>query len=79
MDESQEDAAGQSEDQELARIRGELARLRQEHEDLDHAVTALAAMALPDQIRIARIKKRKLVLRDQIAILENRLTPDLIA
>jgi hypothetical protein len=60
-------------------IRLELTRLRLEHQDLDAAVAALQAQAMPDQLRIARMKKRKLVLRDQIAKLENQLTPDLIA
>jgi hypothetical protein len=68
-----------AEDEELAAVRLELARLRQEHEDLDHAVEALRTLPAPDQLRIARLKKRKLVLKDQIAKLENRLTPDLIA
>jgi len=63
----------------LFAVRAELAKLRQEHEDLDAAVQALQSLPVPDQIRIARLKKRKLVLRDQIAKLENRLTPDLIA
>jgi hypothetical protein len=54
-------------------------RLRQEHEDLDAAVLALGAAPLPDQLRIVRLKKRKLILKDQLAKLENRLTPDLIA
>ena len=62
-----------------AAIRLELARLRQEHQDLDAAVLALQALAQRDQLQIARLKKRKLVLRDQIAKLENQLTPDLIA
>jgi hypothetical protein len=60
-------------------IRTHLARLRQEHQDLDAAVTALQSLALPDQLRIARMKKRKLLLRDSIARLESRLTPDIIA
>ena len=60
-------------------IRLELERLRQEHQDLDAAVMALQAQADANQLQIVRIKKRKLVLRDQIAKLENRLTPDLIA
>jgi len=64
---------------EIAATRLELARLRQEHQDLDAAVAALQTLALPDQLQVARMKKRKLVLRDQIAKLENRLTPDLIA
>ncbi len=66
-------------EEELAEVRLELARVRQEHEDLDHAVLALLALPVPDQLRVARLKKRKLVLKDQIAKLENRLTPDLIA
>jgi hypothetical protein len=60
-------------------IRLELERLRQEHQDLDAAVMALQAQADANQLQIVRIKKRKLILRDQIAKLENRLTPDLIA
>lgn len=56
-----------------------LAQLRQAHQDLDAAVAALAIAPLPDQLRTARLKKQKLILRDQIAKLENRLTPDLIA
>jgi hypothetical protein len=73
------DDVEEAENAEIAAIRLELARLRQEHQDLDAAVQALQALALPDQLQIARMKKRKLVLRDQIAKLENRLTPDLIA
>ena len=57
----------------------ELERLRQEHHDLDAAVFALQAEANPDQLQVVRMKKRKLILRDQIAQLEDRLTPDLIA
>ena len=64
---------------ENAGVREELARLRLEHQDLDAAVLALQSLARPDQLQVARLKKRKLVLRDQIAKLENRLTPDLIA
>jgi hypothetical protein len=60
-------------------IRLGLARLRQAHEDLDAAVAALEAGAQPDQLRIARLKKKKLILRDQIAKLDNRLTPDILA
>jgi len=56
-----------------------LARLRQAHQDLDAAVVALELAPQPDQLRTARLKKQKLILRDQIAKLENRLTPDLIA
>jgi hypothetical protein len=62
-----------------ATIRSRIAVLRQEHQDLDDAVRALSAGAVPDMIQIARLKKKKLALRDQIAVLEDRLTPDIIA
>lgn len=62
-----------------ASIREALAHLRQTHQDLDAAVAALELAPQPDPLRTARLKKQKLILRDQIAKLENRLTPDLIA
>ena len=64
---------------EEARIRAEIVTLREEHQDLDDAVRALESLPMPDQLRIARLKKKKLILRDQIASLEDRLTPDIIA
>ena len=60
-------------------IEQRLAVLRQEHQDLDSAVRAIEEQPLPDQLLVARLKKRKLVLRDQIALLEDQLTPDIIA
>jgi hypothetical protein len=60
-------------------LRARLAELRLEHHDLDAAVSALEALASPDQIQIARLKKKKLQLRDQIQRLEDQLTPDIIA
>ncbi len=66
-------------DREEAVLRIRLASLRVEHQDLDAAVAALEAKPLPDQIQIARLKKKKLSLRDQIARLEDQLTPDIIA
>lgn len=60
-------------------IRSELALLRQEHRDLDVAITALEVHALPDTLQIQRLKKRKLQLKDRIAALEDRLFPDIIA
>ena len=68
-------AAGRSEDA----LRRRLASLRVEHEDLDASVAALAAVQHPDQVRIARLKKKKLTLRDEIARMEDALTPDIIA
>ena len=56
-----------------------LVRLRMEHRDLDSAIDALRGTAAPDQLQLARLKKRKLRLRDEIAQLEDRLIPDIIA
>lgn len=53
--------------------------LRQEHRDLDVAIDALAAGAGLDQLQVARLKKRKLRLRDEISLLEDQLIPDIIA
>ncbi len=60
-------------------LRVRIAKLRQEHQDLDDAVHALELGARPDQIQIARLKKKKLQLRDEIKQLEDQLTPDIIA
>jgi len=65
--------------EEEARLRSQIAALREEHQDLDDAVRALEALPRSDQLQIARLKKKKLILRDQIAKLEDRLTPDIIA
>ena len=59
--------------------RTELARLQQEHRDLDAAIAALGEAPGRDQIQLQRLKKRKLVLRDRIAYVEDQLTPDIIA
>ncbi len=60
-------------------IRERIDGLRLEHRDLDAAIDALAASGSLDQIQIARLKKRKLRLRDEIAMLEDELLPDIIA
>jgi len=60
-------------------LRKRLAALRIEHRDLDAAISALAGADSQDQLQIARLKKRKLRLKDQIALLEDHLTPDIIA
>ncbi len=67
-----------SADQETV-LRVRIARLRQEHQDLDAAVHALEQGQRPDQIQIARLKKKKLILRDEIKELEDQVTPDIIA
>lgn len=60
-------------------MRRRLALLRTEHRDLDAAIYALGTADSRDQLQIARLKKRKLLLKDQIAMLEDYLTPDIIA
>jgi hypothetical protein len=60
-------------------LESELARLKQEHRDLDTAIDALEALVAGDQLQIQRLKKRKLALKDKINQLEDRLTPDIIA
>ena len=60
-------------------MRKRLATLRIEHRDLDAAISALVASDSQDQLQIARLKKRKLRLKDQISIFEDYLTPDIIA
>lgn len=53
--------------------------LRSEHRDLDTVIARLAGEAVGDQLHLQRLKKRKLVLKDEIARLESRLIPDSIA
>lgn len=60
-------------------LRRELLQLRQEHRDLDAAIAAMVETGAADTIRIQRLKKRKLVLKDRIAAIEDRLLPDIIA
>ncbi|SES68257.1 YdcH family protein [Oceanicella actignis] len=60
-------------------LRLKLAHLRAEHRDLDAAIEAMHARPAPDMLAIRRLKKRKLALRDEIARIEDLLTPDIIA
>ena len=60
-------------------IHARLGLLRQEHRDLDSAITALTDSQTRDQLLLARLKKKKLALKDQILQLENQLIPDIIA
>jgi len=60
-------------------LRVELEFFRQEHRDLDQAITALSDTATTDRLIIQRLKKKKLKLKDKITRLEDRLTPDIIA
>ncbi|MBD8679595.1 YdcH family protein [Sphingomonas sp. CFBP 13720] len=53
--------------------------MRIEHRDLDDSIAALIASASTDQLQLARLKRRKLRLRDEIASVEDQLIPDIIA
>ncbi len=61
---------------EMMRVRLEV--LREEHRDLDLAITALQERGT-DQLSVQRLKKKKLALKDQISKLEDMITPDIIA
>jgi hypothetical protein len=60
-------------------LREQLARLQQEHRDLDAAIGALQDSRGSDMLQVQRLKKRKLYLRDRISQIEDVLTPDIIA
>jgi len=60
-------------------LEARLAELRQEHSDFDAAIQALSATPLPDMLLIARLKRKKLRLKDEIAGIEDQLNPDIIA
>ena len=60
-------------------MRKRLTALQVEHRDLDAAIAALTQSGGLDQLQVARLKKRKLLLRDQISMVEDYLTPDIIA
>ncbi len=60
-------------------LKKRLEMLRIEHRDLDAAIDALTAAGATDQLQIARLKKRKLKLKDQMAMIEDYLIPDIIA
>jgi hypothetical protein len=66
-------------DEEERELRAQLARLNQEHRDLDAAIAALQESPGSDVIQVQRLKKRKLYLRDRITYIEDQLTPDIIA
>ena len=60
-------------------LRIELEVFRRQHRDLDEAISALEEKGTGDQLTIWRLKKQKLLLKDKISAIEDRLTPDIIA
>ncbi len=56
-----------------------LHELRSEHRDLDTVIARLSAPGMVDQLQLQRLKKRKLLLKDELSWLESRLIPDNIA
>jgi hypothetical protein len=56
-----------------------LLALREEHRALDREVAALGGDAMGDQLKLMRLKRQKLALKDQISELEDRIRPDIIA
>ena len=60
-------------------LRTQLARLQQEHRDLDAAIAALQESPGADLLQVQRLKKRKLQLKDRMSFIEDQLTPDIIA
>ena len=67
------------EEREIELIRERLSQLKSEHRDLDDVIARISEEAPFDQIQVKRLKKRKLLLKDQILRLESRLLPDIIA
>ena len=67
------------ESEEIREFRAVLARLKQEHRDLDSAINALEDSGRGDALQLKRLKKKKLSLRDEIANVEDQLLPDIIA
>lgn len=65
-------------EQEQAEIRLEFSRLKQEHADFDAAINAMIATGC-DPLQIQRMKKKKLLLKDRLMMLEDRIIPDIIA
>lgn len=60
-------------------IENRIIELKQEHRDLDLAIGTLVAAPVHDELQLKRLKKRKLLLKDQISFLEAQLTPDIPA
>jgi hypothetical protein len=66
-------------DLDLEALKAKLAALKTEHRDLDEVIAQLAERTPFDQLQLRRLKKRKLLLKDQISKIESELLPDIIA
>ncbi len=66
-------------DDERAQIEARITSLEIEHHDLDDVIARLSETPSQDQLQLRRLKKRKLMLKDQISRLRDRLIPDIIA
>lgn len=66
-------------DEERARIEARIVALETEHRDLDQVIARLSEDPLQDQLQLRRLKKKKLLLKDSIARLRDRLIPDILA
>ncbi len=67
------------ESEEIRELQAMLAKLKQEHRDLDSAIDALEESSRADQLQLKRLKKKKIYLKDEIARIEDQLLPDIIA
>jgi hypothetical protein len=65
-------------EQDQAEIRLEFARLKQEHADFDAAINAMITVGC-DALSIQRMKKKKLIIKDRLSALEDKIIPDIIA
>ena len=64
---------------EIDAIAARIAELKLEHRDLDDVIFRLIQTPVVDQLQLQRLKKRKLMVKDQITLLERQLTPDILA
>jgi hypothetical protein len=60
-------------------LRERLNQLKQQHRDFDAAITSLELSGTADQLQLRRLKKHRLMLKDQIARIEDQMLPDIIA
>ena len=74
-----EEATMELSEAQVQSIQERIAQLRMEHRDLDQVITRLLADPAHDELQMRRLKRRKLLLKDQIALLERQLNPDIPA